>query len=75
MQLSLGLVDTLESYFSQWPEAERAQARERTFMLEVMSQRLFYLAAHHGIPVEDDGVVDLLTDLWDQHFVAPPAAA
>jgi AcrR family transcriptional regulator len=73
MQLSLGLVDTLEAYFSQWPEADRAQARERTFMLELMSQRLFYLAAHHGIPVDDDGVVDLLTDLWEQHFVAPPA--
>ena len=46
-------------------------ARERALMLEVMTQRLFYLAAHNGIPVGDDSVLDFLTELWDGHFVAP----
>jgi AcrR family transcriptional regulator len=69
--LSTGLIDTLDGYFSRWPKATRAQARERALMLEVMTQRIFYLAAHHGLPVDDDAVLDFLAELWDGHFVVP----
>jgi AcrR family transcriptional regulator len=69
--LSQGLIATLEATFSRWPAETRAQARERALMLEVMTQRLFYLAAHGGLPVSNDALLDFLSNLWQSHFVSP----
>ena len=73
--LSQAFISALERTFDQWPAERRAEVRERALMVEMMTQRLFYLAAHSEFPSTDDTLLDFLTDLWWSHFVSPQRAA
>lgn len=58
------LIDTLERYFGQMPEAERKHARDRALLLEIMTQRIFSLASTRELPVANDDVLSTLLDMW-----------
>ena len=51
LRLSEALVDSLVGYFGRVPAAERAAARERALVLEIMTQRIFALASRSKLPV------------------------
>jgi AcrR family transcriptional regulator len=58
------LVDALEGYFGKFPEAERALARDRMLVLEIMSQRILALASRSQLPIENEKMLAILTDMW-----------
>jgi AcrR family transcriptional regulator len=57
-------VDALEHYFARLPEADRAATRDRLLILEIMSQRILSLASTSRLPIDDDHVLAILTDMW-----------
>jgi AcrR family transcriptional regulator len=64
LRQSEALVDALENYFARLPEAERGPARDRLLVLEIMTQRILSLASMSRMPIGDDEVLDILTDMW-----------
>jgi AcrR family transcriptional regulator len=72
LRQSEALVDALENYFAGLPEAERGPARDRLLVLEIMTQRIFSLASMSRLPIGDDEVLDILTDMWLRVFVRQP---
>ncbi len=64
LRQSATLIDTLERYLSQMPEAERKHARDRALLLEIMTQRIFALASTRELPVGNDEVLSSLLDMW-----------
>ena len=64
LRQSEALVDALEDYFAGLPEAERSPARDRLLVLEIMTQRILSLASMSRLPIGDDEVLDILTDMW-----------
>jgi AcrR family transcriptional regulator len=64
LRQSEALVDALENYFAGLPEAERGPARDRLLVLEIMTQRILSLASMSRLPIGDDEVLDILTDMW-----------
>jgi AcrR family transcriptional regulator len=61
---SEALVGALEHYFAGLPEAERATARDRLLLLEIMTQRILALASTRALPMPESEVLDILTDMW-----------
>ncbi|MGH3252555.1 MAG: TetR/AcrR family transcriptional regulator [Trebonia sp.] len=61
---SEALVDALEHYFAGLPEEERGPARDRLLVLEIMSQRILSLASMSRLPINNDHVLTILTDMW-----------
>jgi len=70
LRLSEALVDSLVGYFGRVPAAERAAARERALVLEIMTQRIFALASRSKLPVSEDRLLDILAEFWLQVFAA-----
>jgi AcrR family transcriptional regulator len=70
LRLSEALVNSLEGYFGRMPAAERATARERALVLEIMTQRIFALASRSKLPVPEERLLDILTGFWLQVFAA-----
>jgi AcrR family transcriptional regulator len=64
LRQSATLIDTLERYFTQMPEAERKHARDRALLLEIMTQRIFSLASTRELPVANDAILATLLDMW-----------
>lgn len=64
LRLSEALVDGLEQYLEQIPEARRAAARNRVLILEMMTQRIFAVASHSMLPVPGERLLDILTAMW-----------
>ena len=64
LRQSEALVGALERYFAGLPEADRATARDRLLLLEVMTQRILALASMSRLPVGNSEVLDILTDMW-----------
>jgi AcrR family transcriptional regulator len=64
LRQSEALVDALERYFAALLEAERAPARDRLLVLEIMTQRILALASMSQLPIGDGEVLDILTDMW-----------
>jgi AcrR family transcriptional regulator len=64
LRLSETLVDSLERYFGRMTESDRAAARERALVLEIMTQRIFGLASRHRLPLANENTIDILTDMW-----------
>jgi AcrR family transcriptional regulator len=75
LRLSEALVDSLVGYFGRMPAAERASARERALVLEIMTQRIFALASRSKLPVAEDALLDILAEFWLQVFACDPAAS
>jgi AcrR family transcriptional regulator len=75
LRLSEALVDSLTGYFGRVPAAERAAARERALVLEIMTQRIFALASRSKLPVPADDLLDILTEFWLQVFTGRPGPA
>ena len=72
LRQSEALVDALENYFARLPEAERGPARDRLLVLEIMTQRILSLASMSRLPIGDDEVLDILTDMWLRALVGQP---
>jgi AcrR family transcriptional regulator len=70
LRLSEALIDSLTGYFSRMPAADRAAARERALLLEIMTQRIFALASRSRLPLNDSRLLDVLADFWLQVFAA-----
>lgn len=70
LRLSEVLIDSLVRYFDRMPADERAAARERALVLEIMTQRIFALASRSKLPVTVDRMLDILTEFWLQVFAA-----
>jgi AcrR family transcriptional regulator len=68
LRLSDALIDTLAGYFGRVPADERAAARERALVLEIMTQRIFALASRSKLPITADRMLDILTEFWLQVF-------
>jgi len=68
LRLSEALVDSLTGYFERVPADDRAAARERALVLEIMTQRIFALASRSKLPVSADGLLDILAEFWLQVF-------
>lgn len=51
---------------------DRKRVQERAMMLEWMLARLFYLAAHHDLPVSEEAMINFIAELWVSQ-IAPPA--
>lgn len=64
LEQSQALVSALEQYFKSLPATDRAAARERVLVLEIMTQRIFSLASMGRMPVDDGDTLDVLTDMW-----------
>jgi AcrR family transcriptional regulator len=75
LRLSEALVDSLVGYFGRIPAAERATARERALVLEIMTQRIFALASRSKLPVAEDRLLDILAEFWLQVFAAESAGS
>jgi AcrR family transcriptional regulator len=75
LRLSEALVDSLTGYFERMPADERAAARERALVLEIMTQRIFALASRSKLPVPADDLLDILTEFWLQVFTGRPGPA
>jgi len=73
LRLSEALVDSLVGYFGRIPAAERATARERALVLEIMTQRIFALASRSKLPVAEDALLDILAEFWLQVFASDVA--
>lgn len=50
---------------------DRKRAQERAMMLQLMFDRLLYMAAHHDLPISDDAMLDFMTELWLSQLVPP----
>lgn len=61
---SEALVGALEHYFAGLAEADRATARDRLLLLEIMTQRILALASMQSLPMAESEVLDILTDMW-----------
>ena len=61
---SEAFVDALERYFAGLPEEDRGATRDRLLVLEIMSQRILSLASTSRLPIDDDHVLTILTDMW-----------
>lgn len=61
---SEALVGALERYFAGLPEKDRATARDRLLLLEIMTQRILSLASMSRLPIDDSETLDILTDMW-----------
>ena len=72
LRQSEALVDALEDYFAGLPEAERGPARDRVLVLEIMTQRILALASMSRLPIGDNEVLDILTDMWLSVLVGEP---
>lgn len=72
---SEALVDALEQYFAGLPEAARGPARDRLLVLEIMSQRILSLASMSRLPVDNEHVLTILTDMWLRVLIGGEAAA
>ena len=74
LRQSATLIDTLERYFGQMPEADRKHARDRALLLEIMTQRIFSLASMRELPIANDDILSTLVDMWYYTLVeqAPP---
>jgi AcrR family transcriptional regulator len=72
LRQSEALVDALENYFARLPEAERGPARDRLLVLEIMTQRILSLASMSRLPIGDDEVLDILTDMWLRVLAGQP---
>jgi AcrR family transcriptional regulator len=68
LRLSEALIDSLAGYFDRFPDSERADARERALVLEIMTQRIFALASRSKLPLSADRLLDVLADFWLQVF-------
>jgi AcrR family transcriptional regulator len=68
LRLSEALIDSLVQYFERMPPGERAAARERALVLEIMTQRIFALAGRSKLPVAPDRLLDILVEFWLQVF-------
>jgi AcrR family transcriptional regulator len=75
LRLSEALVDSLTGYFERMPADERAAARERALVLEIMTQRIFALASRSKLPVSADRLLDILAEFWLQVFAGRPGPA
>jgi AcrR family transcriptional regulator len=64
LRLSETFMDTLRQHFASIPEEERAGARARTLILEIMTQRIFALASLSQLPLDDQTVLDILLGMW-----------
>jgi len=64
LRQSEALVAALERYYSGLPEADRDAAHDRLLVLEIMTQRILALASMARLPVGNDAVLDILTDMW-----------
>lgn len=62
------LVAGLERFFDRVPAGERAGARERALVLEIMTQRIFALMSRAKLPVAEDRMLDILTGFWLEVF-------
>lgn len=72
LRQSEALVDALEGYFAGLPEAERGPARDRLLVLEIMTQRILALASMSRLPIGDNEVLDILTDMWLRVLAGEP---
>jgi hypothetical protein len=75
LHLSEALIDGLSGYFEHMPPELRARARERALLLEIMTQRVFALAARSKLPVTEDHLLDILVGFWLQVFTADQPGA
>ena len=64
VRLSEALVDALTRCRDRTPPAERAAARNRALILEMMTQRIFALASLSQLPIGDERLLDILTTMW-----------
>lgn len=64
LRQSEALVDALGQYFAGLPEKDRGRARDRALVLEIMTQRILALASMSRLPIADNEVLDILTDMW-----------
>jgi AcrR family transcriptional regulator len=64
LRQSEALVGALERYYSELPEPERRPEHDRLLVLEIMTQRILALASMSRLPVGNDQVIDILTDMW-----------
>jgi len=64
LRQSEALVGALERYYSGLPEPERRPEHDRLLVLEIMTQRILALASMSRLPVGNDQVLDILTDMW-----------
>ena len=65
-------VAAMTETFKKIDAKDRKRAQDRALMLEVMTSRLFYLAAHFDLPISEDAIVDFIAELWLSQL-APPA--
>lgn len=68
LRLSEALVDGLTGYFASMPADERAAARERALILEIMTQRIFALASRSRLQISRDRLLAILTEMWLEVF-------
>lgn len=68
LRQSQTLVAGLERFFDRVPAGERAAARERALVLEIMTQRIFALMSRAKLPVAEDRTLDILTGFWLEVF-------
>jgi AcrR family transcriptional regulator len=69
LQLSAALIDGLSGYFEQMPESQRAAARERALVLEIMTQQILAHASMGRLPVSNADMLAILVAIWLQVLV------
>ena len=47
---------------------DRERVGERIMMVELMTERLFYLAAHHDMPINDETLLEFMAEIWLSQF-------
>jgi AcrR family transcriptional regulator len=68
LRLSEALIGGLVGYFDRMPADERAAARERVLILEIMTQRIFALSSRSKLPISRDRLLNILTEMWLRVF-------
>jgi AcrR family transcriptional regulator len=66
------LIDAVRSYLDGRPKSQRAEARQRALLLEIMTQRILHLASRRDLPVDDAVLISFLTDIWSAQFLPSP---
>lgn len=76
LQLSAALIDALDCYLGQMPEADRQAARDRALVLEIMTQQILSRASMRQLPISDAEILAILVEMWYRTLVedAPPVA-
>jgi AcrR family transcriptional regulator len=66
--------DHMPRYLAQWPKSEREAARLRVVLLVHQMTRAFLLShVRQQLPVDDELLVDTLTDIWMSALKVPRA--